>query len=121
MKIIAERLRALRENLNISQAKLAEEIGITQVSVNRYETAKVTPPAETLLWYADRFDVSLDYIFGRTENPQGKLYKYEPRLPKLDSKMKEFVDMCFDPKSPISGRLKQTLLKMLEEREDDPE
>ncbi len=49
MKIISERLRTLRENLNISQAKLAEEIGITQVSVNRYETAKVRPPAETHL------------------------------------------------------------------------
>ena len=115
MKIISERLRTLRENLNISQAKLAEEIGITQVSVNRYETAKVTPPAETLLWYADRFDVSLDYIFGRTENPQGTMYKYEPKPPELNSEMKEFVEMCFDPKSPMYNRLKQTLLKMLEE------
>ncbi len=33
--------------------------------------------------------------------------------------MKEFVDMCFDPKSPMSSRLKQTLLKMLEESKED--
>lgn len=119
MKILPERLRALREKLNISQAKLAEEIGVSQVSVNRYETGKITPPAETLLWYADRFDVSLDYIFGRTEKPQGKIYEYKPKPPKYDPRMKEFVEMCFDPKSPISGRLKETILKMLEDNKED--
>lgn len=115
MQKISERVKVLRENLNISQAKLAEEIGITQASVNRYETGKTTPPVETLLWYAERFDVSLDYIFGRTENPQGTLYKYEPKPPAVNSEMKEFVDMCFDPKSPMYSQLKQTILKMLEE------
>ena len=68
MREIAEALRKLREDLGISQTKLAKEIGITQASVNRYETDKVMPPVETLLWYADRFDVSLDYIFRSAEN-----------------------------------------------------
>ena len=112
MKAIAERLKTLRENLGVSQSKLAEEIGTTQASVNRYENGKVTPPAETLLWYADRFDVSLDYIFGRTELPQGKLYKYRPIHNVNSSEIKKFVEMCFDPKSPMNERLKQTLLEM---------
>ena len=64
MDIMAIRLRTLREKMGMSQAKLAKEIGVTQASVNRYETARVTPPAEVLLFYADRFDVSLDYIYG---------------------------------------------------------
>lgn len=118
MKIISERLRALRENMNISQAKLAKEIGITQASVNRYETDKITPTAETFLWYAERFDVSLDYIFGRTDQPQGKLYKYHPKIAEVNDEMKQFVEMCFDPKSPMNDRLKQTLLKMLEENRE---
>lgn len=46
MDIMAKRLRALREKMRMSQAKLAKEIGVTQASVNRYETARVTPPAE---------------------------------------------------------------------------
>ena len=71
MDIMAIRLRTLREKMGMPQAKLAKEIGVTQASVNRYETARVTPPAEVLLFYADRFDVSLDYIFGRTEKLQG--------------------------------------------------
>ena len=66
MDIMAIRLRTLREKMGMPRAKLAKEIGVTQASVNRYETARVTPPAEVLLFYADRFDVSLDYIFGRS-------------------------------------------------------
>ena len=104
MDIMAIRLRTLREKMGMPRAKLAKEIGVTQASVNRYETARVTPPAEVLLFYADRFDVSLDYIFGRTEKPQGKLYNYQPKPPMDSDEMRKFVEMCFDPKSsPHSG------------------
>ena len=86
--------------------------------MNRYETARVTPPAEVLLFYADRFDVSLDYIYGRTEKPQGKLYNYQPK-PAVDSdEMRKFVEMCFDPKSPMNERLKQVLVDLLEQSKD---
>ena len=115
MDIMARRLRTLREKMGMSQAKLAKEIGVTQASVNRYETARVTPPAEVLLFYADRFDVSLDYIFGRTEKPQGKLYNYQPK-PAVDSdEMRKFVEMCFDPKAPVNQRLKEALLRIMTE------
>ena len=115
MKVISERLKTLREQLGISQSKLAKEIGIAQASVNRYETDKVTPTVETLIWYADRFDVSLDYIFGRTDKPQGINYEYQPQIIETDEKMQEFVEMCFDPKSPYNAKLKATLLNMLKE------
>ena len=119
MDIIARRLRTLREKMGMSQAKLAKEIGVTQASVNRYETARTTLPVKVLLFYADRFDVSLDYIFGRTEKPQGKLYKYQPK-PAVDSdEMRKFVDMCFDPKSPMNERLKQVLMDLLQQSKDD--
>lgn len=115
MLIISKRLKELRENLGVSQAKLAQEIGITQASVNRYEMGKVFPTAETLLKYADRFDVSLDYIFGRTDKPQGINYEYQPQIIETDDKMQEFVEMCFNPKSPYNAQLKQTILNMLKE------
>ena len=118
MDIMAIRLRTLREKIGMSQAKLAKEIGVTQASVNRYETARTTPPVKILLFYADRFDVSLDYIFGRTEKPQGKLYNYQPK-PAVDSdEMRKFVDMCFDPKSPMNERLKQILMGLLQQSKD---
>ena len=119
MDIMAKRLRALREKMRMSQAKLAKEIGVTQASVNRYETARTTPPVKILLFYADRFDVSLDYIFGRTEKPQGKLYNYQPKPPVDSDEMRKFVDMCFDPKSPMNERLKQVLVDLLQQSKND--
>lgn len=55
--------------LGFSQEKLAAALGTTQSSLNRYEHAQSTPTAELFRKYADYFDVSLDYIFARTDNP----------------------------------------------------
>lgn len=113
MKIVGERLRLLREGMKLSQTKIGEMLGTTQASVNRYEMTMTAPILKTLLWYADYFDVSMDYIFGRTDKPQGKLYKYRPKTMKDDEEMRQFVEMCFDPNSPMNTRLKETLIKML--------
>ena len=69
MQILGERLKALREGMKLSQQKVADMIGCPQTSIYRYENGTYTPSAEALLWYADYFDVSLDYIFGRTDKP----------------------------------------------------
>ena len=82
---------------------------------NRYELNQASPTFETLTRYADYFDVSMDYIFGRTDNPQGKLYEYKPKIQQNDPQMQKFVEMCFDPASPMNARLKETLLQMLGE------
>ena len=104
MKEVAERLRSLRESVKLSQVKMAEIVGV-----------KASPTFETLNRYADYFDVSMDYIFGRTDNPQGKLYEYKPKIQQNDPQMQKFVEMCFDPTSPMNARLKETLLQMLGE------
>jgi hypothetical protein len=92
-----------------------ELIGTTQACINRYETAASSPPLKVLLWYADYFDVSMDYIFGRTDKPQGTLYEYKSKIERNSEEMRQFVEMCFDSESPISERLKQTLVEMLME------
>ena len=115
MKIVAERLRGLREGVKLSQTKIGVMLGTTQASINRYETALASPPLKTLLWYADYFDVSLDYIFGRTDKPQGKVYEYRPKAIEDSAEMRRFVEMCFSPNSSMNDRLKQTLIEMLGE------
>ena len=115
MKEVGKRLKALRESIGLSQVKMAEAIGSTQSSINRYENGQSTPPVELFRRYADYFDVSMDYIFGRTDNPQGKLYEYKPKIQQNDPQMQKFVEMCFDPTSPMNARLKETLLQMLGE------
>ena len=117
LKEVAEKLRSLRESVKLSQVKMAEIVGVKQSSLNRYELNQASPTFETLTQYADYFDVSMDYIFGRTDNPQGKLYEYKPKIQQSDPQMQKFVEMCFDPTSPMNARLKETLLQMLGEAE----
>ena len=120
MQEVAQRLKSLRESVCVSQAKLAALMGTTQASVNRYENGQSSPPLKILRWYADFFDVSLDYIFARTEQPEGKLYEHKPKVVEAitqDKKeLRQFVDMCFDPASPVSEKLRETLTKLLEEQ-----
>ena len=113
MKEVGKRLKALREGAMLSQVKMAAAIGSTQSGINRYENGQSTPPVALFRAYADYFDVSMDYIFARTEKPQGKLYEYKPRITAENQQMRQFIDMCFDPASPVSEKLKETLLQMM--------
>ena len=119
MSKVAERLRGLRESINVSQKKLAEVAGSNQSSIDRYENGRAEAPYKILLWYADYFDVSLDYIFGRTEKPQGREYNNQPDVLKRkianNDDFKEFIEACFDPRSPMNARLKELMFTMAEE------
>ena len=117
MEIIAKRIRSLREGIGISQTKLAADLEATQSSINRYENNQTAVPAELLLRYADYFDVSLDYIFGRTDKPQGRLYKFKPKATPEKRELRQFIEMCFDPESPMNERLKEALFRIMEEEE----
>lgn len=113
MKEVGKRLKTLRESIQLSQAKIAQMFGTNQSSLNRYEHGQSEPPMALLRKYADYFDVSMDYIFARTDKPQGILYEAKSPLP--DSKeMKRFIEMCFDPQSPMNEKLKQALFDLME-------
>jgi transcriptional regulator with XRE-family HTH domain len=118
-EVFSERLRTLREGMKLSQAKIAALVGTTQTSINRYEKQVGLPPHQTLLWYADYFDVSMDYLYGRTDKPHGKQYKYRPKVIEDSAEMRQFIEMCFDPKSPMSGRLKDMLFQMMKGGEEN--
>ncbi|MBQ9485922.1 MAG: helix-turn-helix transcriptional regulator [Clostridia bacterium] len=62
------RLKQLREEKNISQVKLAIDLGLNQNSISRYENEKRQADYATLIAFADYFDVSIDYLLERTEN-----------------------------------------------------
>ncbi|MGN1230441.1 MAG: helix-turn-helix domain-containing protein [Anaerotignum sp.] len=115
MKEMGQRLRTLRESMKLSQVKMGELLGLKQSSINRYEQGTATPTVENLRKYADYFDVSMDYIFARTDNPQGKLYEHQPKLLASSEEMQQFIEMCFDPESPYNERLKETMIRMIGE------
>ena len=119
MEQIGKRLRALREGVLLTEANMAEILGVQQSRINRYETGQSTPSPEVFVKYADYFDVSMDYLYCRTDNPQGKLYEYQPQALKAKTEqsreMREFIEMCFDPQAPVNKRLKEALFRIMEE------
>lgn len=64
------RLKELREKRHISQVRFAMDLNMTQSSVSRYENGEREADYETLVAFADYFGVSVDYLLGRTENPE---------------------------------------------------
>ena len=61
------RLKKLRKEKNISQLKLATDLNMNQNTISRYENKEREADYETLIKMADYFDVSLDYMLGRTD------------------------------------------------------
>ena len=115
MKIVGERMRKLRESVNLSQSRMAKTFQVGQSSIFRDERGESSPSCELLMKYADYFDVSLDYIFGRTDDPHGASYEAKPKIEQSYPEMDKFIEMCFDPASPMNAKLKESLRRMLKE------
>ena len=64
------RLKYLRKKKNISQLKLALDLNMNQNSISRYENGQRQADYDTLIAFADYFDVSIDYLLERTDNPK---------------------------------------------------
>lgn len=64
--VFAEKVILLREKNNISQQELANEIGITRQSLSLYENGQRTIRSDVLLKIADFFNVTTDYLLGKT-------------------------------------------------------
>jgi len=60
-------LKILREEAGISQKALAESIGVSQQSINKYENHNIEPDIETMIRIADYFFTSVDYLIGHTD------------------------------------------------------
>jgi len=118
MATLGERLKGLRDSIGVPLTKLAEMAETNPSSINRFERGKAEAGYRILLWYADYFDVSLDYIFGRTDKPQGTLYNHQPDAlkKKIDQgeEFREFIEACFDPRSPMNAKLKEMMFKLAE-------
>jgi transcriptional regulator with XRE-family HTH domain len=112
MKPISEKLTELRKSYGLTQMALSKAFGVSQNAINRYEHG-TSVPHDNLCKYADYFDVSADYLLGRTDKPEGKLFSAKPAFLNDNEQLRQFIEMCFDPTSDASARLKKTLYQMM--------
>lgn len=68
-------LKNLREKKDLQQKDLALILNVHKGSISNWETDKRTPDKDMLIKIADYFDVTLDYLLGRTSNKKSKIYK----------------------------------------------
>ncbi len=84
------RLRELRETRNLRQLDVANATGIDQKTISNYETGKTNPDSYALIKLSDFYEVSIDYLVGRTDfSFLGK----SAIIKKIDSIKKELDDI----------------------------
>ena len=114
--IIGERLRFLRKQAGLSQKALTEKIGdLKQAVYARYELGAICPSYPVLIKLADYYDVSTDYLLGRTDNPHGKYFGKDALS--QSGQAEDFIAMCFEPDTQANQKLKAALKQLLEENQ----
>lgn len=68
--IMKTNLKLLRKNKGCTQIAVQVETGIEQALLSKYENGERVPTTEALLRLANFYNVSIDYILCRTENPK---------------------------------------------------
>lgn len=72
MSVFYERLRGLRIDNKIMAKTMAELLKITPRNYQRYERGEIDPPTSKLVTLANFYNVSTDYLLGRSDNPSMK-------------------------------------------------
>lgn len=83
------RLRSLREKRGWRQKDVAEKLGISESAYGYYEQGRREPSNDTLRQLADIFNVKIDYLLGRTNDPQGAVNEQQ----EYDQNFLEFKEM----------------------------
>ena len=70
MSYFSQRLKDLRKSKSITQKQLAVALGASERGIQHYELDERAPTCEMLIAIADYFDVSIDYLVGRSDDPR---------------------------------------------------
>lgn len=65
-----KRIRDLREDKDLTQTQVAKMLSMSQTGYSKYETGENDIPTSILIKLADFYDTSVDYLLGRTDNPE---------------------------------------------------
>ncbi len=68
--MVFKNLRSIREDRDIRQKELAKYLNVSQNTYSQYETGVISLTAEVLIKLADYYDVSIDYLLDRTNDPK---------------------------------------------------
>lgn len=111
-------LKKLRENRGWTKTQVAEKLGKSLATYANYEYGIRDPDTNTLIKIADLYDISIDYLVGRTENPvQASQMDKEFYKAILDPDLKRFVIQEL-PQSPVEDLEKLRVIWRIIKDED---
>nr|WP_302597785.1 helix-turn-helix transcriptional regulator [uncultured Cellulosilyticum sp.] len=116
--IFSKRLKELRKEHNLTQADLAQKLGVVRTAITNYETNRTMPDPAALNELANLFNVSIDYLLGNTNTPTDNLtVKEEKDIAKKLDELKEILEsqsgLLFSG-SEMDDETKEFLLASLE-------
>lgn len=121
MKIIGKRIRLLRQENNYTQEQFGKIFGLVKSTVSLYESGKSNPDDEIKRKIADYFDVSIDWLLGRTEE-RSTVDKIVNKNKQKEFEIEEILDrfsIRFEGKKLTKKDIKSVLcfLRMLRDRD----
>ncbi len=114
MSIFAKRLRQLRKEKDISQEELGKVLSLTKASISLYESGKREPDFETLQKIASFFNVTTDYLLGRTDNRKDSTPSIDDELNAIMRELGPDVTLQFYDLKGMSQEEKENLKIFLE-------
>ena len=92
VSVTGDRLRFLREKIKLTQEELAEKIGIKRDRYAKYETGENPVPGNLIVKLADLFQVSTDYLLGKSDDPKLKQITNPEMLKEFEEAQKAMND-----------------------------
>ena len=87
--MLSERLKQLRKSAKLNQSEIAAVLSVGQRQVSNYESGKDFPSEKTLIHLADYFNVSLDYLLDRSDDPRSEEFSVDRRAQRTFLKAQE--------------------------------
>ena len=108
-----QRIRDLREDSDLTQEQLCRKLYMHKTTYTNYEQGKHTVPLDFAILIADFYDVSIDYIAGRTNFPKGAA------KPQLKRDEIELIAKFSELSERSKGKLEQFLEHLLEQEKEE--
>lgn len=111
MSDFASRFKELREKKKLTQEELGKILNVSRSSIALWESGRRTPGFDTAQKLADFFAVSLDYLLGRTDNPEGLTDEEEQKHIELDEVLSHKKILFYG--EPLSLEEKEAVVNVL--------
>ncbi|MBP3929553.1 MAG: helix-turn-helix transcriptional regulator [Peptostreptococcaceae bacterium] len=100
METLAIRLKELRKEKGYTLEQMAQDLNTTKVTLSRYENGTREPKSETLNQLSDYFNVSIDYLFGKTDErsipTKDEVIDVKKALDKIKNDLQNSRSLMFD-------------------------